>query len=277
MMSGGEDPARAPSTAHGQPALPGSSPCTKQNCPNIQSSRATLPSRSGAQLHPPQGTQGTVCDLKDITVPCPGIRDHLTTRYASQSCKGTNTQPPVLLLQNPSVPEMELSTGSSPQAQVLYPEGRARDAREQESPATSLRLVISPGSRPDRERHKSIILLAPPDHKRNPVPLYGTMLSARAQRSHKHSKKACVLSVSLTWAQTGRTQEILSHSQCWSSNDGCPHKGKPSLALKLQPRACPAPVQHLESLDSQQEIPTPTNSYTRQHSSTTPSYALGLS
>lgn len=135
----------------------------------------------------------------------------------------------------------------------------------------------SPQAADQRERHKSIILLAPPDHKRNPVPLYGTMLSARAQRSHKHSKKACVLSVSLTWAQTGRTQEILSHSQCWSSNDGCPHKGKPSPGLKLQPRACPAPVQHLESLDSQQEIPTPTNSYTRQHSSTTPSSALGLS
>lgn len=155
MISGGEDPAHAPSTDHGQPALPGSSPCTEQNCPNVQSSRATLPSHSGAQLHPPQGTQGTVCDLKDITVPCPGIRDHLTTRYASQHCKGTNTQPPVHLLQNPSVPEMELSTGSSPQAQVLYPEGRARDATEEESPATSLRLGIYPGSRPERERDTS--------------------------------------------------------------------------------------------------------------------------
>lgn len=57
-----------------------------------------------------------------------------------------------------------------------------RDAREQES------LGISPHITP--QRHALVILLAPPDHKGNPVPLNGSLLFARAPRSLKHSKKA---------------------------------------------------------------------------------------
>ena len=54
------------------------------------------------------------------------------------------------------------------------------------------------------------------------------------------------------------------------SDDNCPHKGEPIPALKLQPGACPALVQHLESPDSvQQEIPTKDNAHKaaqQQHS-----------
>lgn len=117
---------------------------------------------------------------------------------------GMATQPPA----QPT--ETELGTESSPQAQVLSPEGRVRDEREQESPITSLTWGISPCTAP--QRYTSITLLAPADHKGNPVPLHRIILSARAHRSHKGSKKACRLQDSLTWAQTGRTQEIL--SQC---------------------------------------------------------------
>jgi len=163
-----------------------------------------------------------------------------------QSCRGTASSP-THLLQSSSAPESELCTESSSQAQVLSPQGRARDATEQESPAISLRLGISPRTMP--QRHTSFALLAPRDHKGNPAPLHGITFSVRAHGSHDGPKTARRLSDSSTWAQTGRTQEIPSHSQCWSSDDGCPHKGEPSPALKLQPGARPAPVQHLESLD----------------------------
>lgn len=154
---------------------------------------------------------------------------------------------------------MELSTESSCQAQVKPPKGRIRDAREQESPATLLRLGISPHTTPETHVHYS---LSSSRSQGKSGPLHEITLSARAHGSRKGSKKVCRLSDSSTWAQTGRTQEILSHSQCWSSDDGCPHKGEPSPALKLYPGACLAPVQHLESLDSaQEEIPKKDNAH----------------
>lgn len=119
------------------------------------------------------------------TLQCPntGIRDHWATRRAPQSCRGMATQPPA---QPAHCKALQLQRQSSAQkaprqAQVLSPEGRARDGKGQESPTTSLRLGIS--SHTIQQRHTSIILLAPTDHKVNSVPLHGITLSAWAHRS----------------------------------------------------------------------------------------------
>lgn len=205
----------------------------------------------GSILHRALGEQLSqpACGLQDINQ---GIRDHKVC-VPDLRRHGRTASSPAHLLQSSSAPETELSTESCPPAQVLSPEGRGRDARKQESPAASLRPGISPRTTP--QRHASIILLAPPDHEGKPVPLHGTTLPARAHGSQKGSKKARRLSDPSACAQTGRTQETPPRSQRRSSDDGCPLKVQPSPALKLQPGARPAPVQHLESLDSaRQEI-----------------------
>lgn len=128
------------------------------------------------------------------------------------------------------------------------------------------------------QRHASTILLAPPDHEGKPVPLHGTTLSARAHGSHKGSKKARRLSDPSARAQTGRTQEIPPRSQRWSSDDGCPPKGQPSPALKLQPGARPAPSTTLgEPRLGATRNPPQRTTRAEQQSSTAPSSALGLS
>lgn len=69
----------------------------------------------------------STCDLKDSKVPYTGIREHLVPRCASQSCRGHTASVPDHSLQSTSDPETELGTESSPKAEVLPPEGRARE------------------------------------------------------------------------------------------------------------------------------------------------------
>lgn len=75
---------------------------------------------SGCSSHP-------TCGLKDSKVPYTGIREHLVSRSASQSCRGHTASVTDHSLQSTSDPETELGTESSPKAEVLPPEGRARE------------------------------------------------------------------------------------------------------------------------------------------------------
>lgn len=194
-----------------EPVLQGSPCCNKWNhkSPNAHTSWALLPSHSGAQLHPSQGTQGAaLTPLVTLQCPTEGLENSWSHGVHPRAA-GHTASAPDHSLQSTSDPEKQLGTARSPKAEVLPPEGRARDAREQESLASLLRLGISPHITP--QRHTSVNS-PPPDHKGNPVPLNGSLLSAQAPRSFKHSKKAQELPESWTQAQTGRTRETLCHS-----------------------------------------------------------------
>lgn len=84
-----------PSTAHPQPTLQGSSHCTEQNweSPNAAELRCLHALEPGSILHRALGEQLSqpACGLQDINQ---GIRGHWATRCASQTCRGTATQPP---------------------------------------------------------------------------------------------------------------------------------------------------------------------------------------
>lgn len=160
----------------------------------LWSSAPSSTGHSGCSSHPS-------CDLKSIKCPTEGLENSWSHGVHPRAA-GHTASAPDHSLQNTSDPETEPGTARSPKAEVLPPEGRARDARVQEALASLLRLGISPHITP--QRHTSVNS-PPPDHKGNPVPLNGSLLSAQDPRSLKHSKKAQELPESWTQAQTGRT------------------------------------------------------------------------
>lgn len=141
---------------------------------------------TGAQLHPPQDTQGAaltpLVTLRTLQCPTEGL-ENTWSQGVHPRAAGHTASAPDHFLQNTSAPKTQLGTERSPEAEVLPPVGRARDAREQESLASLLRLGISPHTTP--QRHTSVILYL----LQITVPLNGSLLSAQTLKCLKHSRK----------------------------------------------------------------------------------------
>lgn len=170
-----------------EPALQRSPCCTKwkHKSPSALTSWALLPSHSGAQLHPPQGIQGAVLtplvNLKTLQCPTEGL-ETIWSQGVHPRAAGCTVVPDHSPQSTSDPEETQLGTERSPKAEVLPPEGRARDARDW----TACSDWAFPHTSHPRDIHHLFSYLLQITREI----LNGSLLSVQTPRNPKHSKKA---------------------------------------------------------------------------------------